>query len=100
MPWRSDVPPRPRRYDRHLPPRLYHRHGAYWHVVGGRWTRLAADLATALRLPDADGAGKRLIARGAGGGYWTLATTAILQWLCTTVPGDPSPSLRLQTAPS
>jgi len=40
---------RPRKTDRHLPPCVYHRHGAYWLVKRGKWTRLAADLPDALR---------------------------------------------------
>jgi len=40
---------RRRTRDRHLPPRLYRRHGAYWHVVAGKWTRLSDDLGEALR---------------------------------------------------
>lgn len=39
---------RPRKKDRHLPPCVYHRHGAYWHVKAGKWTRLSADLPAAL----------------------------------------------------
>lgn len=39
---------RPRKNDRHLPACMYHRHGAYWYVKGGKWRRLAADLPTAL----------------------------------------------------
>lgn len=36
--------------DRHLPPRLYRRHGAYYHVIAGLWTRLSTRLDEALRL--------------------------------------------------
>jgi integrase len=39
---------RPRKLQLHLPACVYHRHGAYWHVVGGKWHRLGADLAPAL----------------------------------------------------
>lgn len=39
---------RPRKHNRHLPPCCYYRHGAYYHVKGGKWTRLGADLSTAL----------------------------------------------------
>lgn len=39
---------RPRKTDRHLPPCVYHRHGAYWLVKRGKWTRLAAELPAAL----------------------------------------------------
>lgn len=39
---------RPRKKDRHLPPCVYLRHGAYWLVKAGKWTRLAADLPAAL----------------------------------------------------
>ena len=40
---------RPRKKDRHLPPCVYVKHGAYWHVRAGKWTRLGADLPEALR---------------------------------------------------
>lgn len=40
--------PRPRKHNRHLPPRVYLRHGAYYYVSGGRWTRLGTTLADAL----------------------------------------------------
>lgn len=39
---------RPRQKDRHLPSCVYLRHGAYWLVKRGKWTRLAADLPAAL----------------------------------------------------
>jgi integrase len=39
---------RPRKHNRNLPPCVYHRHGAYYHVKAGKWTRLAVDLPTAL----------------------------------------------------
>lgn len=39
---------RPRTRDRHLPPCVYLRHGAFWLVKRGKWTRLGADLPTAL----------------------------------------------------
>lgn len=44
-------PVRPRKTDRHLPPCVYAKHGAYWLVKAGKWTRLgpATDLAAALR---------------------------------------------------
>ncbi len=41
------MPPR-RKSDVHLPPCVYLKHGAYWHVKGGKWTRLGADLRSAL----------------------------------------------------
>jgi integrase len=40
---------RPRKKDRHLPPCVYIKHSAYWLVKAGKWTRLGADLPTALR---------------------------------------------------
>jgi integrase len=40
---------RPRKKDRHLPPAVYHRHGAYYLVRKGRWIRLASELSAALR---------------------------------------------------
>jgi integrase len=39
---------RPRTRDKHLPRCVYQRHGAYWYVKGGKWTRLGADLRAAL----------------------------------------------------
>lgn len=39
---------RPRKKDRHLPPCVFLKHGAYWLVKRGKWIRLAADLPTAL----------------------------------------------------
>lgn len=39
---------RPRKTDRNLPPCVYHRHGAYWYVKAGKWTRLGTDLRRAL----------------------------------------------------
>jgi len=39
---------RPRQRDRHLPPCVYLRHGAYWLVKRGKWTRLGGDLPSAL----------------------------------------------------
>lgn len=39
---------RPRKKDRHLPPCVHHRHGAYWYVKGGQWKRLGTDLPAAL----------------------------------------------------
>lgn len=39
---------RPRKKDRHLPPCVYFRHGAYWLVKAGKWERLGSDLGEAL----------------------------------------------------
>lgn len=39
---------RPRKQQRHLPSCVYQRHGAYYLVKAGKWTRLGADLSTAL----------------------------------------------------
>jgi integrase len=39
---------RPRQKDRHLPPCVYFKHGAYWYVKGGKWTWLGVTLAEAL----------------------------------------------------
>lgn len=39
---------RPRKSDKHLPPCVYEKHGAYYYVKAGKWTRLAADLHAAL----------------------------------------------------
>lgn len=40
---------RPRKQQRNLPPCVYQKHGAYWYVKGGKWTRLGQDLPTALQ---------------------------------------------------
>lgn len=39
---------RPRKTNTHLPPCVYPRHGAFWLVKGGKWTRLGATLEDAL----------------------------------------------------
>lgn len=39
---------RPRKRDRHLPARMYFKHGRYWYVAGGKWTALPPDLPSAL----------------------------------------------------
>lgn len=39
---------RPRKKDRHLPACVYQRHGAFYYVHKGKWTRLGEDLHTAL----------------------------------------------------
>lgn len=39
---------RQRKKDRHLPPCMYFKHGAFWHVRRGKWTRLGTDLQAAL----------------------------------------------------
>ena len=39
---------RPRKTDRHLPPCVYEKHGAYWLVKKGKWTRLGNTLPEAL----------------------------------------------------
>lgn len=39
---------RPRKAALHLPPCVYHRHGAFWYVKAGKWERLGSDLPTAL----------------------------------------------------
>ncbi|MBU2774302.1 tyrosine-type recombinase/integrase [Acidithiobacillus ferrooxidans] len=39
---------RPRKTQRNLPPCVYQKHGAYWYVKNGKWTRLAPDLPNAL----------------------------------------------------
>lgn len=39
---------RPRKVATKLPPCVYLKHGAYWHVVGGKWHRLGANLADAM----------------------------------------------------
>lgn len=39
---------RPRKKDRHLPACVYLKHGAYYHVTGGKWHHLGTDLEGAL----------------------------------------------------
>lgn len=39
---------RPRGRDKHLPPCVYHRHGAYWYVKRGKWTNIGETLTAAL----------------------------------------------------
>jgi integrase len=39
---------RPRTHNKHLPRNVYLRHGAYWYVKGGKWTRIGATLKEAL----------------------------------------------------
>lgn len=39
---------RPRKVNRHLPQGMMHRHGAYYFVRSGKWTRLAKDYGAAL----------------------------------------------------
>lgn len=52
---------RPRKKNRHLPPCVYEKHGAYWYVKKGKWTRLGSELHAALveyaRLSAAQGTG-------------------------------------------
>lgn len=43
------TPVRPRKANRQLPPCVYVKHGAYWHVKKNKWTRLGDDLPEALR---------------------------------------------------
>lgn len=40
---------RPRKKDRNLPQCVYLKHGAYWYVKKGKWTRLGINLADALK---------------------------------------------------
>src|SRR5688572_8770266 len=48
--WSSEpmLPMRRRKTDRHLPPCIYRKHGAYWLVKNNRWTRLGTDLPAVL----------------------------------------------------
>lgn len=39
---------RPRKKDRHLPPRVHFKHGAYYYVHAGKWERIGATLQDAL----------------------------------------------------
>jgi len=40
---------RPRKHDRHLPPRMQFKHGAYYYTAGGRWIPLGRDYGVALK---------------------------------------------------
>jgi integrase len=39
---------RPRGRDKHLPPCVFHRHGSYWYVKRGKWTKIGSTLSSAL----------------------------------------------------
>ena len=39
---------RPRKAERHLPPCVYFKHGAYYYVKGGKWERIGTSLGDAL----------------------------------------------------
>lgn len=39
---------RPRKNDRHLPPCVYFKHGAYWYVKKGKWERIGSNMTEAL----------------------------------------------------
>lgn len=52
---------RPRKSDKHLPKCVYEKHGAYYYVKAGKWTRLAADLPTAAF--DQEKTGAKLLVR-------------------------------------
>lgn len=73
---------RPRKRDRHLPPCVYLRHGAYYLVQRGRWTRLAADLPGALRE-------YARLAGGATGGMSELIDTMLPRILRDRNTGKP-----------
>jgi integrase len=78
---------RPRKRDRHLPACVYHRHGAYWYVKHGKWTRIGATLDEAL----AEYA-RRMQSRG-GGGMADLIDEA----LPTLVAGRAPATVKLYT---
>jgi integrase len=40
---------RPRKHNRHLPQGMYHKHGAYYLVRGGKWIRLGTELPAAMQ---------------------------------------------------
>lgn len=41
---------RPRKSERHLPPCVYFKHGAYWYVKKGKWERIGATLGEAMEV--------------------------------------------------
>jgi integrase len=78
---------RPRKRDRHLPACVYLRHGAYWYVKRGKWTRLGVELDESL----AEYA--RLMAAKGGGGMADLIDEA----LPTLVAGRAPATVKLYT---
>lgn len=62
---------RPRKKDRHLPPCVHYRHGAYHYVKDGKWKRLGTDLGPALATYAA------LFATNSSGGFTSLLNTVI-----------------------
>lgn len=81
----SETPPmgRPRKKPSPLPPCVYHRHGAYWYVKAGKWTRLGSDLSTSLA------AYARIVQPGAGNGMAQLIRAAMPFVLNTPRKGKP-----------
>jgi len=76
---------RPRQRDRHLPPCVYLRHGAFWLVKRGKWTRLGGDLPTALaeyarRVTPAAAGGMPALIRSALDALPALATSTRAQY--------------------
>lgn len=72
---------RPRKTDKHLPPCVYRRHGAYYHVKAGRWTRLGTELGEALA------AYARLVGAAAQGGMPRLIEEALPHLTRGRAPG-------------
>lgn len=69
---------RPRKKDRDLPPRMHRKHGAFWHVKGSKWTRLAG-------LDDQPGAFREYAALESDSGGDRLSD-AVTRFLTSHVP--------------
>lgn len=69
----SEKPPmgRPRKKNTHLPPCVYHRHGAFWYVKGGKWENLGS------KLPEALAEYARRVQPATGGGMVQLIRAAM-----------------------
>lgn len=74
---------RPRKKDRHLPACVYLRHGAYYHVRGGKWKPLGKTLPDALRRYST-------LYDGPKGGMGDLIGTALAQMLKSVKPNTAS----------
>src|SRR6185312_3579357 len=97
---------RPRKHDKHLPRGVYLRHGAYYHVRGGRWTRIGKTLREALAayaaIPEApkggmadliDTALEHILPRVSKNTakQYTRAARHLKKWLQEFAPGEVKP---------
>lgn len=74
---------RPRKKDRHLPACVYLRHGAYYHVRAGKWTRLGVSLSDAMRRYS-------VLYDGPKGGMAELISAALAEMLKGVKPNTAS----------